>query len=111
LNGGPLAATVRPRAPLAATAGVLGIRARHVEWQPLAGTAEEPWLQGTVAEVDNTGDDTLIYANVGAEPVRILETRGRTAAVGDAIAIRFPEQAIHLFAGDRRVDIEAAPPS
>jgi ABC-type sugar transport system ATPase subunit len=111
MNGGPVAATVRPRAPLAAATGVLGIRARHVEWQPLVGTAAEPWLQGTVAEVDNTGDDTLIYANVGGEPVRILETRGRTAAVGAAIAIRFPEHAIHLFAGDRRVDIEAAPPS
>jgi multiple sugar transport system ATP-binding protein len=106
MNGGLALANVHPRAPLAGASGVLGIRAKHVEWQP--GDASEPWLRATVEEIDDTGDDTLIYANVAGEPVRILESRGRKVAVGDAIAIRFPEPSVHLFVADNRVEIEAA---
>ena len=105
MNSGLVAASVRPRAPLAAKSGVLGIRAKHIEWQPLVGAAEAPWLRSTVQEIDDTGDDTLIYADLGGEPVRILETRGRKVAVGDTIALRFPEVSVHLFADGTRVDI------
>jgi ABC-type sugar transport system ATPase subunit len=104
MKSGLVAAIVRPRAPLGGKAGILGIRARQVEWQPSTGAVEAPWLPATVDEIDDTGDDALIYAQVGGEPIRILETRGRTAAVGDAIAVCFPEQAVHLFADGHRVE-------
>jgi hypothetical protein len=38
--------------------------------------------------------------------VRVLETRGRKVAVGDTIAVRFPEAAVHLFVDGRRVELE-----
>jgi ABC-type sugar transport system ATPase subunit len=106
MQSGLVAASVRPRTPLTAKSGVLGIRAKHVEWQPQTGAVDPPWLRSTVQEIDDTGDDTLIYAEVGGEPIRILETRGRKVAVGDVIALRFPDPLVHLFAGGERVDIE-----
>jgi ABC-type sugar transport system ATPase subunit len=109
MSKGLAAANVRPRLPLVATSGVLGIRAKHVEWQPLVGVAHEPWLPGSVEEIDDTGDDTLIYADVGGEPIRVLESRGRRVAVGDSIAIRLPDEAVHLFADGKRVDMQATP--
>ena len=95
-----------PLSQLAAKAGVLGIRAKHIEWQPLVGPAEPPWLRSTVQEIDDTGDDTLIYADLAGEPVRVLETRGRKVAVGDTIALHFPDQSVHLFTDGQRADIE-----
>jgi ABC-type sugar transport system ATPase subunit len=108
MNGGAVAATLRPRAPLAAESGILGIRPKHIEWEPLKGAAEESWLPAIVAEIDDTGDDALIFADVGGEQIRVLETRGRSVAVGDAIAIRLPDQAVHLFVDDIRVEAEEA---
>jgi multiple sugar transport system ATP-binding protein len=108
MDGGLVAAQIRPRQQLSAGTGILGIRAKHVEWKPLIGGAETPWLQGIVRETDDTGDDTLIYADVGGQSIRILERHGRMVAVGDTIAVRFPEPAAHLFVDDKRVDMEAA---
>ena len=105
---GLVAARVRPLGPAALADGVLGIRPRHVEWQPSAGDAAQAWLPGVVEEIDDTGDDTLIYASVGGEAIRILESGGRRPAVGDAIAVRFPEQAVHLFIAGRRITTEDA---
>ncbi len=109
VDGGLVVASLRPRMPPAAGSGILGIRAKDIEWQPSPGGAmEAPWLPSTVLETDDTGDDTLIYADVGGQPVTVLERRGRHVAVGDAIAIRFPEQAVHLFVDGRRVEMEGA---
>ncbi len=106
MNGGLPAAQLRPASPVQSGDAVLGIRPRHVEWEPASGAVPAPWLRGVVSEVDDTGDDTLIYTEVGGEPVRILETRGRKVAVGDAIALRFPEAAVHLFVDGSRVKLE-----
>jgi multiple sugar transport system ATP-binding protein len=108
LAGGLAAARVRPRSDVPPSEGVLGIRPRHVEWQPSAGHAAPPSLAGVVEEIDDTGDDTLIFANVRGESIRILESRGRRPAVGDAILVLFPEQAVHLFVAGKRIATEAA---
>jgi ABC-type sugar transport system ATPase subunit len=106
MNGGVPAAHLRPTAGARSGDAVLGIRPRHVEWEPASGTVARLSLPGVVNEVDDTGDDALIYAEVGEETVRILETRGRKVAVGDAILVRFPEAAVHLFADGKRVELE-----
>ena len=111
LNGGSVAAILRPRVPLAAGGGVLGIRPKHVEWQPSVGRTQGPWMSSTVLETDDTGDDTLFYADVGGQAVTVLERRGRAVAVGDAIAIRFPEESVHLFVDGNRVEMEDVPVS
>ena len=84
--------------------GVLGIRPKYIAWRPLSGAAEQDWLSATVQEIDDTGDDALIHVKVGGEQLRILDTRGATAAVGDQIAVRFPKEAVHLFVANRRVE-------
>ncbi|HTU53081.1 MAG TPA: ABC transporter ATP-binding protein [Acetobacteraceae bacterium] len=109
LDGGSAAASLRPHPPVAAGNGVLGIRPKHVEWQTQAGPVEPPRLGGVVREIDDTGDDRLIYADIGQEPVTILETRHRSVAVGEPIAIRFPEPSVHLFVDGRRVEAAPAP--
>jgi multiple sugar transport system ATP-binding protein len=108
LDGGLAVASLRPRLPLASGSGVLGIRPKHVEWEPSVGGTQAPWLPSTVLETDDTGDDTLFYANVGGQTVTVLERRGRNVAVGDAIAIRFPEEVVHLFVDGKRVEMEGA---
>ncbi len=109
VDGGLVVASLQPRMPLAAGSGILGIRAKDIEWQPSPGrVVEAPWLPSTVLETDDTGDDTLIYADVGGQTVTVLERHGRHIAVGDAITVRFPEQAVHLFVDGRRVETEGA---
>ena len=108
LEGGLIAATVTVREPLRTETGVLGIRPKYVEWQPASGLPA-PWLRAGVAEIDDTGDDTLIYAELAGQSVRVLERFGRSASVGDAIAVRFPDDAVHLFVDGKRVETEAAP--
>ena len=68
-----------------------------------------PWLPANVLETDDTGDDTLIYADLGGNAIRVLERHGRTVAVGDKIALRFPNETLHLFADGKRIELEAAP--
>ena len=109
LDGGVVAASLRPATPLPAGKGVLGIRPKHVEWQPSVGGTQAPWLASTVLETDDTGDDTLFYADVGGQAITVLERRGRTISVGDAIVLRFPEESLHLFVDAKRVDMELAP--
>jgi multiple sugar transport system ATP-binding protein len=103
-ESGLVAVTLQPRLPLAARNGILGIRAKHIDWQPSTGGAEPHWLPGIVRETDDTGDDTLIYADIGGLPMRILEQRGRTVSVGEAIAIHLPGEAVHLFVDGKRVE-------
>ena len=110
LDGGLTAADVRSRLPVAAGSGTLGIRPKHVEWQRLSDGAQGLWLPAKVIETDDTGDDTLIYADLGGQSIRVLERHGRTVGVGDAIALRFPEETIHLFAEGKRIDLEVAEP-
>lgn len=109
LDGGLAIADVRPRPPLAGGNATLGIRAKHLEWQPASGAPQWPWLPASVLETDDTGDDTLIYADLGGNPIRVLERHGRTVAVGDRIALRFPNEALHLFADGKRIELETTP--
>jgi multiple sugar transport system ATP-binding protein len=109
MEDGLVVGIVQVRKPLATASGVLGIRAKHVEWRPSARGTEAPWLQGIVRETDDTGDDTVIYADVGGQPIRILERHGRTTVVGDAIEVHFPEPSVHLFVDGMRVNTESAP--
>jgi ABC-type sugar transport system ATPase subunit len=111
IDGGLVAASLRPRVPLPAGQGVLGIRPKHVDWQPSVGGTQAPWLASTVLETDDTGDDTLFYADLGGQAVTVLERRGRSVAVGDAIAVRFPEEEVHLFVDGKRIEMEGVPVS
>ena len=108
LEGGLIAATLTLRSPVQAKTGVLGIRPKYVEWQPATGLPA-PWLRASVAETDDTGDDTLIYASLAGQSVRVLERFGRSVRVGDAIALRFPDDAVHLFVDGKRVETESTP--
>ena len=110
IGGGLVAASVLPRIPVAEPNGVLGIRAKHVEWQPAFG-AQAPWLRAIVQETDDTGDDMLIYADMGGQSLSIFERHGRRVAVGDPIAVRFPEEAVHLFVSGKRIDTDVLPTS
>jgi multiple sugar transport system ATP-binding protein len=102
-------AHVAPRSKPGASKGVFGIRPKHVEWQPTASRAEGPWLPGVVQETDDTGDDTLIYADVGGQSVKILERQSRSVHVGDRIGIRFPPESVHLFVEGNRIDVDPVP--
>ena len=68
-----------------------------------------PWFPATVRETDDTGDDTLIYADAAGQPITVLERHGRAVAVGDAIALRFPDPDVHLFVDGKRVEMATAP--
>jgi ABC-type sugar transport system ATPase subunit len=103
-KSGAVALVARVAGPPAAQQGILGIRPKHVAWKPLSGAAEPGWLRGTVQEVDDTGDDALLHVDLDGEQIRILDTRGGVAAVGDPIAVRFPVEDAHLFVADRRVE-------
>ena len=109
MDEGLTAATARPRASMTAEQGVLGIRAKHVEWRRPADGTGGPWLPGIVRETDDTGDDTLFYADVGEQTISILERHERVVTVGDAIQVRFPAESVHLFVDGRRVDMLDTP--
>lgn len=100
-------ASVKPCSAIDPGHGILGMRPKHVEWQPLAAGAEGPWLPGIVQETDDTGDDTLIYADVGKQSIRVLERHGRSVRAGDKIGIRFPAELVHLFVDGGRVDLDS----
>jgi multiple sugar transport system ATP-binding protein len=94
LETGRVAARVgldEPSIPVAAT---LGVRPSRVRWSPAADNAS---VRAIVREIDEQGEETLIYTQVGATPVTILEREGRLPAVGDELAITLPPEAIYLF--------------
>jgi ABC-type sugar transport system ATPase subunit len=95
LETGCVAARVgldEPSVPVAAT---LGVRPGRVRWSPAA--ADDAGVRAIVREIDVQGDETLIYTQVGATPLTILEREGRLPAVGDELAITLPPEAIYLF--------------
>jgi multiple sugar transport system ATP-binding protein len=106
LEDGLAVATVQPRSMVASRGAMLGIRPRHVEWEPLAPEAPGSMLPGVVQETDDTGDDMLIYAAVGGQQIKILERRGRSVRTGDQIGIRFRPERIHLFVDGERVELQ-----
>ncbi len=108
LEDGLAIADVLPRNVVASRSAVLGIRPRHVEWEPFAADAPGPMLPGVVQETDDTGDDMLIYAAVGGQQIKILERRGRSARAGDKIGMRFRPERIHLFVDGERVELQTA---
>ena len=103
LRSGKVAAHVALAEPTDAADGLLGIRPSQVQWTPRPGGGDARWLQAVVREVDAMGEDVLIYAQLTGEPITILERGGRTAEVGQEIGVALPPEALHLFAGERRV--------
>jgi ABC-type sugar transport system ATPase subunit len=94
LETGHVAARVgldEPSIPVAAT---LGVRPGRVRWSPAANGAG---ARASVREIDVQGDEALIYTQVGASALTILEREGRLPAVGDELAITLPPEAIYLF--------------
>jgi multiple sugar transport system ATP-binding protein len=95
LETGCVAARVgldEPSVPVAAT---LGVRPSRVRWSPAA--VDDAGVRAIVREVDVQGEETLIYAQVGASALTILEREGRLPAVGDELTITLPSEAIYLF--------------
>jgi multiple sugar transport system ATP-binding protein len=108
MDQGLVVASVKPHDAIGLEQGILGIRPKHVEWCA-SDSVEEQWMPGIVRETDDTGDDTLIYADIGEQSVRILERRGRSVRVGDRIGIRFPTEFVHLFVDGKRIDLDSTP--
>jgi ABC-type sugar transport system ATPase subunit len=108
MKEGLAVASVKPRQVIGAEQGILGIRPKHVEWCASAST-EDPWIPAIVRETDDTGDDTLIYADIGEQSVRILERRGRSVRAGERIGVCFPREFVHLFIEGERIDLDPAP--
>jgi hypothetical protein len=71
------------------------VRPSHVRWSLAA--ADDAGVRAIVRESDVQGEETLIYTQVGATPLTILERDGRRPAVGDELAITLPPEAIYLF--------------
>jgi ABC-type sugar transport system ATPase subunit len=94
LETGHVAARVgldEPSVPVAAT---LGVRPSRVRWSP---AADDAGVRAIVREIDVQGDEALIYTQLGASALTILEREGRLPAVGDELAITLPPEAIYLF--------------
>jgi ABC-type sugar transport system ATPase subunit len=94
LETGCVAARVGLMEPSVPVAATLGVRPGRVRWSPAANDAG---VQAIVREIDVQGEETLIYTQVGATPLTILEREGRLPAVGDELAITLPPEAIYLF--------------
>jgi multiple sugar transport system ATP-binding protein len=103
IDGGLAVATVKPRGAVGLGQAIVGIRPKHLEWRPFS-TTEEPWLPGIVREIDDTGDDTLIYADIGTQSVQILERQRRSVTAGDKIAVRVNPGFLHLFVDSKRIE-------
>ncbi len=109
LNDGLGIADVRPLRPVAGGRAMLGIRPRHIDWEPLGDDAPGTMVPCVVQETDDTGDDVLIYAAVGGQQIKILERRGRSVRAGDRIGMRFVPERVHLFVDGERLELQAAP--
>ncbi|HKC76215.1 MAG TPA: ABC transporter ATP-binding protein [Chloroflexota bacterium] len=94
LETGCVAARVGLDEPSVPVATTLGVRPGRVRWSP---AADDAGVRAIVREIDVQGEETLIYTQVGATPLTILEREGRLPAVGDELAITLPPEAIYLF--------------
>jgi len=102
LDTGIVAARVGLDEPRVPTTATLGVRPSHVGWSASAeadadANANAGGVRAIVKEIDAQGEETLIYTQVGATPVTILERGGRLPAVGDEIALTLPPEAVYLF--------------
>jgi len=96
LETGQVAARVTLDEPSVPTAATLGVRPSHVGWSSHA-EADVAGVRAIVREIDAQGEEALIYTQVGASPVTILERGGRLPAVGDELALTLPPEAVYLF--------------
>ena len=108
LASGQVAATVHPLEAPSEGEAVLGIRPGHIEWRPGEAAGEGSWLHAAVRETDETGDDTLVYADCGELSLTVMERYGRRPTLNGNIALRFPPPAVHLFIDGRRVELQEA---
>ncbi|TWI65320.1 multiple sugar transport system ATP-binding protein [Pseudoduganella lurida] len=94
----------------AADAGVtgavtVGIRPEHVR---LAMSDDAQRTAATVTHVEYLGDQTIVYASVGATPVAVkLPPQGAPLAPGERIDLHLPRAQCHLFDADGRRQREA----
>jgi len=97
LDTGVVAARVALDEPRVPTTATLGVRPSHVGWSSADADANAGGVRAIVREIDAQGEETLIYTQVGATPVTILERGGRLPAVGDDLALTVPPEAVYLF--------------
>jgi len=96
LETGQVAARVALDEAGVPAAATLGVRPSHVGWSPSSG-ADAVSVRAVVREIDAQGEEALIYTQVGASPVTILERGGRLPAVGDELVLTLPPDAVYLF--------------
>jgi len=96
LETGQVAARVVLDEPSVPAAATLGVRPSHIGWSASSG-ADAAGVRATVREIDAQGEEALIYTQVGASPVTILERGGRLPTVGDELALTLPPEAVYLF--------------
>jgi len=98
LETGQVAARVALDEPGVPATATLGVRPSHVGWSPSADAdANAGGVRAIVREIDAQGEETLIYTQVGASPVTILERGGRLPTVGDELGLTLPPEAVYLF--------------
>jgi multiple sugar transport system ATP-binding protein len=72
----------------------LGIRPEDVEF-PAEDAADT--LSAPVEVVEQLGDETHTYVEIGGETRTVVMARNREITVGDRLQLRFPERFVHLF--------------
>ena len=85
-----------PRLPGACAGGMLGVRPEHIE------LALERGLRAGVASVEYLGADSLVVCAVGSASVAVRVPGAVAVAPGDAVWLRWPEEAAHFFSADGR---------
>jgi len=85
-----------PRLPRACAGGTLGVRPEHIELASAEG------LRAAVESVEYLGADSLVVCRVGTAPVAVRVPGAVAAAPGDAVRLRWPEGAAHVFEADGR---------
>jgi len=85
-----------PRLPREYAGGMLGIRPEHVE------LGFERGLRAGVASVEYLGADSLVVCHVGPATVAVRVSGTTSVAPGDAVWLRWAEEAVHYFHADGR---------
>jgi len=72
----------------------LGARPEDIEVVP---ASSEHTLQAPIEVVEQLGDSTYVYVEIAGSSYTVVMPRNRELGAGDELALRFPEEFVHLF--------------
>ena len=73
---------------------ILGIRPEDIEVVP---KDTDYTLEAPVEVVEQLGDSTYVYVDIAEETYIVTMPRNRKISTGDLLALRFPEEFVHIF--------------